>query len=335
LILLNCIMLKKNIGSKRGGFRRDGSSHYAGISREQLLIQLLSDPRSSIRQAICNSIGLPIPSGSTDSNRVDVRHVGGTNTKVDVAMYCSDTKQCLYSISVKNHQGKSGTFDWMNTSKGFPELETCMASLRQIKDAFINTEESLRNVDAVRTQIDGVFSDILERTRDDSEFIRGILANIYEHNPDGMVVFLGAKNQVVHFHKSELAVLRESANPTNGRTYSLKHKPNTTSAQIMYTDPNQEQTKEHNSYMRIRLVLNNGVTAFLGLSDKNKTSVPCIKIQQDSVDALMGRVANKQTETFTETTTVTIVEVPIPEPIPEVGGGVIKQMLKEIEEEYL
>jgi len=200
-----------------------------------------------------------------------------------------------------------------------------MASLRQIKNAFINTEESLRNVDQVRVQIDGVFSDILDRIRDNSEFIRGILANIYEHNPDGMVVFLAAKNQVVHFHKSELEVLRESANLTNGgRTYSLKHKPNTTSAQIMYTDPNQDpnqeqtETEEHNSYMRIRLVLNNGVTAFLGLSDKNKTSIPCIKIQQDSVDALMGRVVNKQTETFTETTVVTMVEVPIPEP--EVGG---------------
>ena len=313
-------MLTKNIGSKRGGFKRDGSSHYAGISREQLLIQLLSDPRSTIRQAICNSIGL-----HPDSNRVEVRHVGGTSTKVDVAMYCADTGSCLYSISVKNHQGKSGTFDWMNTSKGFPELEACMASLRQIKNAFINTEESLRNVDQVRVQIDGVFSDILDRIRDNSEFIRGILANIYEHNPDGMVVFLAAKNQVVHFHKSELEVLRESANLTNGgRTYSLKHKPNTTSAQIMYTDPNQDpnqeqtETEEHNSYMRIRLVLNNGVTAFLGLSDKNKTSIPCIKIQQDSVDALMGRVVNKQTETFTETTVVTMVEVPIPEP--EVGG---------------
>ena len=327
-------MLKKNIGSKRGGFKRDGSSHYAGISREQLLIQLLSDTRSTIRQAICRSIGL---SSDSNPNAVEVRHVGGTSTKVDAAIYCTDTKQCLYSISVKNHQGKSGTFDWMNTSKGFPELEACMASLRQIKDAFIKTEESLRNVDQVRVQIDGIFSDILDRIRDDSEFIRGILANIYEHNPDGMVVFLVAKNQVVHFHKSELDVLRESANPTNRRTYSLKHKPNTTSAQIMYTEPNREQTgptEECNSYMRIRLVLNNGVTAFLGLSDKNKTSVPCIKIQQDSVDALMGRVVNKQTETFTETTTVTIVEVPVPEPCPEVGG-VIKQMLREIEEEYL
>lgn len=323
-------MIAKNIGSKRGGFKRDGSSHYAGISREQLLIQLLSDPRSTIRQAICNAIGL-----HPDSNRVEVRHVGGTSTKVDVAMYCSDTGSCLYSISVKNHQGKSGTFDWMNTSKGFPELEACMASLRQIKNAFINTEESLRNVDQVRVQIDGVFSDILDRIRDNSEFIRGILANIYEHNPDGMVVFLGAKKQVVHFHKSELAVLCESAQPNGGRTYSLKHKPNTTSAQIMYTDTNRvlTETEECNSYMRIRLVLNNGVTAFLGLSDKNKTSIPCIKIQQDSVDALMDRVANKQTETFTETTVVTMVEVPIPEP--EVGGGVIKQMLKEIEEEYL
>jgi hypothetical protein len=44
---------------------------------------------------------------------------------------------------------------------------------------------------------------------------------------------------------------------------------------------------EVNTNLRIRLVLNNGVNALLGLSEKNKTSIPCLKIQQDRVDILL------------------------------------------------
>ena len=295
--------------SKRGGFKRDGSTHYSGISREQQLIHILSNPESVIRREIGRQIG----SSSGSVSGLDFRHVGGTGTKTDAAAYCTDTGSCLYTLSVKNHQSKSGTFDWINTSKGFPELTECTAALAQIKSDFVSNV--VVDMDQIRTRIDRVFSDILDRIGADSEFLRRILASIYDGNPDGMVVFRVAKEEVpveiIYFPKSELRVLREAAleysvaedvNNTPNRIYYLKHKPGTTSAQIMYRTTSDlsvenEGVECNSTNLRIRFVLNNGVGAFLGLSAKNKYSVPCIKIQQDGVDALLDGITNKFIET--------------------------------------
>jgi hypothetical protein len=295
--------------SKRGGFKRDGSTHYSGISREQQLIHILSNPESVIRREIGRQIGTSSGSGQGYGSGLDFRHVGGTGTKTDAAAYCLETGSCLYTLSVKNHQSKSGTFDWINTSKGFPELTECAAALAQIKADFVSN--TVVDVDKIRAHIDGVFSDILDRIGADSEFLRRILASIYDGNPDGMVVFRVAKEEVpveiIYFPKSELRVLREAAleysvaedvNNTPNRIYYLKHKPGTTSAQIMYrsTSDLSVENEGNSTNLRIRFVLNNGVSAFLGLSTKNKYSVPCIKIQQDGVDALLDGITNKFTE---------------------------------------
>lgn len=295
--------------SKRGGFKRDGSTHYSGISREKQLIQILSNPESVIRREIGRQIGTSgvsnLGQGSVSGPTLDFRHVGGTGTKTDAAAYCSDTGSCLYTLSVKNHQSKSGTFDWINTSKGFPELTECTAALAQVKAEFVLNV--VVDVDQVRTRVDRIFSDILDRIGADSEFIRRILAGIYDGNPDGMVVFRGAKAEevpveIIYFPKSELRVLREAALESSNRIYYLKHKPGTTSAQIMCRTTSdlsvENEGAEYNSTnLRIRFVLNNGVGAFLGLSPKNKYSVPCIKIQQDGVDALLDGITNKFIET--------------------------------------
>ena len=45
-----------------------------------------------------------------------------------------------------------------------------------------------------------------------------------------------------------------------------------------------------NTNLRIRLVLNNGVNALIGQSTKNKSSMPCLKIQQDRVNLLLTQL---------------------------------------------
>jgi hypothetical protein len=45
--------------------------------------------------------------------------------------------------------------------------------------------------------------------------------------------------------------------------------------------------------LRIRFVLNNGVTALLGLSSANNNSVPAIKIQQDNVAGFITSATDK------------------------------------------
>ena len=47
--------------------------------------------------------------------------------------------------------------------------------------------------------------------------------------------------------------------------------------------------------LRIRVVTNNGISALLGLSKKNKTSIPVVKIQQDKVHSLVENTKNVRT----------------------------------------
>ena len=48
---------------------------------------------------------------------------------------------------------------------------------------------------------------------------------------------------------------------------------------------------DHN--IRIRVVDNNGISALVGISKANKSSIACVKIQQDNVGALIKSLGNK------------------------------------------
>jgi hypothetical protein len=66
--------------------------------------------------------------------------------------------------------------------------------------------------------------------------------------------------------------------------------------------------EEINTCLRIRLVLNNGVNALVGQSSKNKSSVPCIKIQQDNVDLFISTLSDKVEESFSKAEDVQVSE---------------------------
>ena len=48
--------------------------------------------------------------------------------------------------------------------------------------------------------------------------------------------------------------------------------------------------------IRIRVVDNNGITALIGKSKSNPSSIACIKIQQDNVGTLIKSLENKITK---------------------------------------
>lgn len=79
--------------------------------------------------------------------------------------------------------------------------------------------------------------------------------------------------------------LDKYCNPCHDHNFILKCKNAKTSRQIFIKDQNGYDV---NTNLRIRLHLNNGITALLGKSTKNKTSVPCLKIQQDNVDEFIS-----------------------------------------------
>ena len=58
---------------------------------------------------------------------------------------------------------------------------------------------------------------------------------------------------------------------------------------------------EINTNLRLRMVLNNGLGALIGKSEKNKCSIPCLKIQQDKVGTLISKLVNTITDVIPTT----------------------------------
>ena len=96
--------------------------------------------------------------------------------------------------------------------------------------------------------------------------------------------------------------------------YYLKHKDGCCSAQIMRRSQTGVET---NTHLRVRLVLNNGINALVGQSGKNKSSVPCIKIQQDNVEHFIGCLKRPIVESLVEPLVVEplVVEPSLVEPL--------------------
>ena len=122
-----------------------------------------------------------------------------------------------------------------------------------------------------------------------------MMNSIYQKYTDGILINCEKEQTLVYFEKKELKELQGVPDSQ----YFLKHTPGTCSAQIMRSSKNSfEEKEEFNTYLRLRLVLNNGVNALVGTSLKNKTSVPCIKIQQDNVDFFLQSIENKLIEKY-------------------------------------
>jgi hypothetical protein len=69
---------------------------------------------------------------------------------------------------------------------------------------------------------------------------------------------------------------------------------------------------EVNTDLRLRLVLNNGVGALVGQSEKNKCSIPCLKIQQDKVGTLLAKLVNTVIDTVPTTRVLQPTRIPTP-----------------------
>ena len=263
---------------RKGGFKHDGSTHYSGINNEHSIIEKLNMESSQIGAKL-----RPTPD-------LIVKHKGGTQTKADAVVVNTTSNAVVKTISIKNHK-KSGTFDWLNSTSYIPEemKNILKEETKTIKEAF----KTHQNVEESRNAVDAMFCGALDKMKDNDGFIRGLLNSIFEKYTDVIIINCEKDNKLVYFEKDQLKELK----CFDDDKYYLKHSGNTCSAQIMRRKPDGE---EINTYLRIRLVLNNGVNALVGQSGKNKTSVPCIKIQQDNVDNFISLI-NEKTEEKTET----------------------------------
>ena len=139
----------------------------------------------------------------------------------------------------------------------------------------------------IRNQLSKIFSDYLDKLESDD--ISVLLSKIIrpEEDTDYIIINDVENSQLVGIPQSYLDLYY---NPIHKHRYFLKKTRAQTSRQLWIKN---EDGSEINTNLRIRLTLNNGITALLGRSAKNKSSVPCLKIQQDSVNTFINNCTNR------------------------------------------
>jgi hypothetical protein len=244
-------------------YKTDGSTHHGGVRNEQTLVDMFNaNPPRALVDAYPD---------------VALRFVqeGGTGQVDDVGVFSGDTR--LTGISAKSH-GEGGTFDYIKTSKVsdyIPTVQPLVEQIEQFKREFRKNPEA---VPAMRKLVkEGV--DALWPTMT-SEDIRKLLKVIDERNSPWICV-----NDMLFRHEQ---IVELSLHPYDEDvSYELRTNRAQSSRQIWRVKDGQVT----NTHLRIRLILNNGVTAALGLSTANKNAYMCIQVQQDSVDTLLTQVA--------------------------------------------
>lgn len=275
---------------KKGGFKHDGSVHYSGIRNEVFIVNLLNNNKDN---DIYNNIEIDNKDNNNDNDiskfikkdkclDSSFIHSGGTKTKHDILLINNHTKEELYTLSIKNHKNKGGTFDWLNSTKYIP---LCLQDIIKNEINIIKQNFNGENLDIIKNQINNLFSNCLENIKYNNDIIRNILTEIYYKYSDGIIINYEKNKKIIYFAKENLKELQTY----DDNIYYLKHTEGNTSAQIMRIYDN----RNISTNLRVRLVLNNGVNALFGKSKCNKTSTPCIKIQQDNVDNLIDNINDK------------------------------------------
>ena len=238
-------------------YRTDGSSHHDGVANEHASVQFINEKSKTLRQELLPADHL-------------LRQVGGTKTKIDAQVVGPDGSCCeSFSISIKNHKGANGTFDWMNTTM---HTDAVKEALKEFKAA--------GNAD--RRAFNAIFSTHLHGIGD--EVIRSLLNKCAQENPPWLLVNNVARREYVLARTPSLA-------PLDDWNYFLKFGRGTTSAQVW----RRLGSIEVNTRLRLRLVSNNGLKALFGA----KGSVPCFKIQQEHVKDFLTGLRDAVRETWT------------------------------------
>lgn len=145
-----------------------------------------------------------------------------------------------------------------------------------------NCDKPIPKKGGIRDELNNILSNWLDKltSNDISEILSKITKS--EENTDTIIINDMKNNEFILIHESEL-----EPHINTSHTFILKSTLRAkTSRQIWIKS---SDGSEINTNLRIRLVLNNGITALFGTSEKNKVSVPCLKIQQDKVDTFISK----------------------------------------------
>lgn len=250
-------------------FRTDGSSHTDGIANELGNVEYFNaNPNCNINMRLCEY----------EETSVKWESQGGTQQKADA--FCIHANGRLDKISIKNHKIKTSTFDLENTSMVNSLFPSIRQAIIDYKTKYTGaTEVSL----AMRAESNAIFSTALDSCT--SDLLKVHMERVFTKCM--VCPYIIVRNEP----KRELQMIRTENLRSllllaEGAMFILKKGRGKTSRQLWIRDL---VGNEINTNIRIRLVLNNGVGALLGLSSKNNSSVPSIKIQLDKVDSFVSQ----------------------------------------------
>ena len=248
-------------------FRTDGSSHHDGIKEEEVIV--------NDRELLKEMYNL--------SDNFEAIHKGGTQNKADVLVKDGSLEK---KISIKKKiKLSTGSYDYVNSSSALSD---------NIFSTVKNTASAIAGSNLSISAAKIMFSEACHNTMVDmtSQHLKDILTDhVLKKNEDIEVLIKETSTGSVYGYKFKDTPLAKSIK---------NHKPKflwgrgKTSAKIVFED---DDGNVHDHNLRGRLVSNNGISAMLGLSSSNKSSIPVFKVQQDRVDKVIDDLVKKNIAT--------------------------------------
>ena len=263
-------------------YKTDGSTHRNGVANEGDVVKIFNNNRHAAEKLF------PVLEGKTFM----AQKKGGTRQKSDANIIADGDIQLEVSIKRKT-SAKTGSFDWVNTGTAyaqnrgmFPHIHDVEKEVKHIRK--INSVGDRRNH---KERIKKEYSEASSKGLDGltTSFLRNFLQE-YFINPysdiDGVVVADKKSGLLYNFdfrNHPAVRLLQKGYDP-----YLVDAGRSATSRKIVFRKEGFE-SEEHG--LRIRLVTNNGIGAWLGCNEgiksKNQNSSPVFKLQQDAVHKLL------------------------------------------------
>ena len=263
-------------------YKTDGSSHHNGVANEGNVVKILNNNRYAAEKLF------PVLEGKTFM----AQKKGGTRQKSDANITADGDIQLEVSIKRKS-SAKTGSFDWVNTGTAYAQnremfphihdVEKEVKSIRKLNsvgDRKIHKERIRREYNEASSKgLDGLTTSFLRN------FLQEYFISPYS-DIDGVVVADKKSGSLYNFDFRDhpaVRLLKKGYEPS-----LINAGKSATSRKIIFR---KEGLEDEDHGLRIRLVTNNGIGAWLGCNEgrknKNQNSSPVFKIQQDAVHKLL------------------------------------------------
>tara|TARA_R110000824_G_scaffold267147_1_gene456086 strand:+ start:1110 stop:1901 length:792 start_codon:yes stop_codon:yes gene_type:complete len=252
-------------------YKTDGSSHRNGIKNEKQQIKYL---KSGAAHSVVTGL----------SEGFQIIPKGGTKFKEDFQIVDGDT---VIKVSAKRKKKMStGSYDYVNSSKVMSEID----SLSEVSSFVKKLRTAGQSKSTTRRKFNAESNRVLD-SLEPSEISTILIDHVAKKNEGIRMMITDKTANTSYWYKFEESQMYKDVvrllDDDYGFEPELVFGRGKTSAKIIFKNSEGEKI-DHN--LRIRLVLNNGVGALLGLSKSNKNAIATIKIQQDRCDKMMARL---------------------------------------------